>query len=97
MKITTERCVGLDNRKDRIYVNLDDVITAMNTLNKNGRTLWLYFLKNKYKTLIDDDHLNVCEKTGLSYDAYNDGINNMIKKGYAERVAKNVYKITTPQ
>lgn len=97
MKITYTRKKGVSSNKQKIYIDADDVWNARMDLNKNGFALWLYMMRHKGGwTARDEDHNDICKTIGLSYDALNDGLHNLLNKSYAIEVDKRTYEVGVP-
>lgn len=97
MKITYTRKKGVTVNKPKIYLDADDVWNARMDLNKNGFILWLYMMRHKSGwTAQDEDHHDICKTLGISYDAFNDGLHNLLNNHYAVEMSKRTYEVGIP-
>ena len=84
--IKKEPCDNVRNHYARI--NLVALHKAMSELKTMGEMkLWLYLAKNKDEYTFGLSPAD-CETYGLKRDAYHTAVDNLIKKGYLQKIGK---------
>lgn len=79
--------------KQHLYtrINLEAMQSAMKELKKVGAfKLWLYLAKNQDQYRFDLS-CEDCKRWGVKADSFHTGINELIKKGYLQKVSGNFY------
>ena len=96
MSYTNQKTVQVKKMKcdkQHLYtrINLEAIQCAMNELKKVGAfKLWLYFAKNQDQYRFDLS-CEDCKRWGVKADSFHTGINELIKKGYLQKVSGNFY------
>ena len=72
-------------------INIVAIQSAMQDLKKIGSfKLWLYFAKNQDKYRFDLS-CEDCKRWGIKPDSFHNGVNELIEKGYLQKVSGNFY------